>query len=246
MRRRKSRSRGARSRETGLEHRAFVDALASMELPKLDPIEARVLGSLIEKELTTPAYYPLSLNALVNACNQSNNRDPVMALGEPEVNRALDLLRDKKLAVVISGGENKVLKFKHRATETLELTGPEIALLCVLLLRGPQTPGELRGRTERMHGFADPADVVATLGQMAGRPAPLVALQPRQPGLKEARYVELLSGTVDSKPAESAPVVKILSSDTQRMQQLEADNQALRDDLAKLRADFEAFRKKFE
>lgn len=217
-----------------------------MELPKLDAIEARVLGSLIEKELTTPAYYPLSLNALVNACNQSNNRDPVMALGEPEVNRALDLLRDKKLAVVISGGENKVLKFKHRATETLELAGPEVALLCVLLLRGPQTPGELRGRTERMHVFADPADVIAKLGQLAGRPAPLVALQPKQPGTKEARYVELLSGTVDSKPAESAPVVTQLSADTQRMQQLEADNQAFRDELAKLRAEFEAFRKKFE
>jgi uncharacterized protein len=147
---------------------------------------------------------------------------------------------------VISGGENKVLKFKHRAAETLELAGPEIALLCVLLLRGPQTPGELRGRTERMHVFADPADVVATLGQLAGRPAPLVALQPKQPGTKEARYVELLSGTVNSKPAEPAPVVAPLSSDTLRMQQLEADNQALRADLAKLREDFETFRKKFE
>jgi uncharacterized protein YceH (UPF0502 family) len=217
-----------------------------MDLPKLDAIEARVLGSLIEKELTTPAYYPLSLNALVNACNQSNNRDPVMTLGEPEVNRALDQLRDKKLAVVISGGENKVLKFKHRATETLELAGPEVALLCVLLLRGPQTPGELRSRTERMHAFADPAEVVATLGQLAGRPVPLVALQPKQPGTKEARYVELLSGAVDSKPAGSAPVVAALSSDTLRMQQLEDDNKALREDLAKLRGDFEAFRKKFE
>lgn len=217
-----------------------------MDLPKLDAIEARVLGSLIEKELTTPAYYPLSLNALVNACNQSNNRDPVMSLGEPEVNRALDQLRDKKLAVVISGGENKVLKFKHRATDAFELTKPEIALLCVLLLRGPQTPGELRGRTERIHVFADPADVVATLGQLAARPAPLVALQPKQPGTKEARYVELLSGTVESKPAGPAPVVIPLSSDTQRMQQLEADNQAIREELAKLRAEFEAFRKKFE
>lgn len=217
-----------------------------MDLPKLDAIEARVLGSLIEKELTTPAYYPLSLNALVNACNQSNNRDPVMSLGEPEVNRALDRLRDHKLAVVISGGENKVLKFKHRATESLELAGPEIALLCVLLLRGPQTPGELRGRTERMHVFADPADVVATLGQLAGRPNPLVGLQPRQPGTKEARYVELLSGTVNARPAEAAPVAAPLSADTQRMQQLEADNQALRADLAQLRADFDAFRKKFE
>ncbi len=217
-----------------------------MELPKLDAIEARVLGSLIEKELTTPAYYPLSLNALVNACNQSNSRDPVMTLGEPEVNRALDQLRDKKLAVVISGGENKVLKFKHRATETLELAGPEIALLCVLLLRGPQTPGELRGRTERMHAFTDPADVIATLGQLAGRPTPLVALQPKQPGTKEARYVELLSGTLESKSADSASPAQPLSSDTQRMQQLEADNKALRDDLAKLSADFEVFRKKFD
>jgi uncharacterized protein YceH (UPF0502 family) len=225
---------------------AIAGNSALMDLPKLDVIEARVLGSLIEKELTTPAYYPLSLNALVNACNQSNNRDPVMSLGEPEVNRALDQLRDKKLGVVISGGENKVLKFKHRATETLELAGPEVALLCVLLLRGPQTPGELRGRTERMHAFADPADVVATLGLLAGRPAPLVALQPKQPGTKEARYVELLSGTVDSKPAEPAAAAPLLSSATQRMQQLEAANQAFREELTKLRAEFEEFRKKFE
>lgn len=223
-------------------------------LPQLDAIEARVLGALIEKELTTPDYYPLSLNALVNACNQINNREPVMALGEPEVTRALDKLRDKRLAVVITGGDSRVLKFVHKAREVLELTRPEVSLLCLLLLRGPQTTGELRGRSGRMHEFADLADVQTTLGRLAHRENPdqptLVTLLPRAPGTKESRYAHLLSGEPASiAPApigETAAVVAPLSSDTARFAQLEADNADLKRQLADLRREFEEFRKKFE
>ncbi|MFI5337257.1 MAG: DUF480 domain-containing protein, partial [Opitutales bacterium] len=146
-----------------------------MDLPLLDAIEIRVLGSLVEKDLTTPEYYPLSLNALTNACNQSNNRDPVVSYTEEEVGRALDRLRDKRLAAVVSGGENRVCKYRHLAAETLELPRAALSLLDVLLLRGAQTPGELRSRTARMHPFADLADVLAGLGALASRPAPLVA-----------------------------------------------------------------------
>lgn len=227
-------------------------------LPQLDAIEARVLGSLIEKDLTTPDYYPLSLNALVNACNQLNNREPVMSLGEPEVTRALDKLRDKRLAVVITGGDSRVLKFAHKTREIFELSRPEVSLLCVLLLRGPQTLGELRGRSGRMHEFADLADVQATLGRLANRENPdqpaLVALLPRAPGTKESRYAHLLSelppqpqgraSRPDEPSTDSATIP--LSSDTVRLAQLEADNAELKRQLADLRRDFDEFRKKFE
>ncbi|MBI5425133.1 MAG: YceH family protein [Opitutae bacterium] len=228
-------------------------------LPQLDAIEARVLGALIEKDLTTPDYYPLSLNALVNACNQLNNREPVMALGEPEVTRALDKLRDKRLAVVITGGDSRVMKFAHKTREILELSRPEVSLLCLLLLRGPQTVGELRGRSGRMHEFADLADVQTTLGRLAHRENPdqpaLVTLLPRAPGTKESRYAHLLSGEPpqasgrasrpDEPSADSAAVVP-LSSDTVRLAQLETDNAELKRQLADLRREFEEFRKKFE
>lgn len=230
-------------------------------LPQLDAIEARVLGALIEKDLTTPDYYPLSLNALVNACNQINNREPVMTLGEAEVTRALDLLRDKRLAVVITGGDSRVLKFAHKAREVLELSRPEVSLLCLLLLRGPQTVGELRGRSGRLHEFADLADAQAVLGRLANRenldqPA-LVTLLPRQPGTKESRYAHLLSGEPpvahagrasrpDEPTADASPFLAPLSSDTVRLAQLEADNAELKRQLADLRREFDEFRKKFE
>lgn len=237
-----------------------------MDLPQLDAIEARVLGSLIEKELTTPDYYPLSLNALVNACNQLNNREPVMTLTEADVNRALDKLRDKRLAVVITGGDSRVLKFAHKAREMLELNRAQIALLCVLLLRGPQTIGELRGRTGRMHEFADLADVQATLGALATREAPqpaLVAVLPRQPGTKESRYAHLLSGPPASpapqgkasspnEPVRDANIARgssgglALPSSADRLAQLEADHADLKRQLADLRHEFDEFRKKFE
>lgn len=225
-----------------------------MNLPQLDAIEARVLGALIEKDLTTPDYYPLSLNALVNACNQINNREPVMALGEPDVTRALDKLRDKRLAVVITGGDSRVLKFAHKARDILELSRPEVSLLCLLLLRGPQTVGELRGRSGRMHEFADLNDVQSTLGRLAQREnpdqPPLVTLLPRAPGTKESRYAHRLSGepviSASAAAPESAAPVPPLSSDTTRLAQLEADNAELKRQLADLRRDFEDFRRKFE
>ena len=223
-----------------------------MAPPQLDAIEARVLGALIEKELTTPDYYPLSLNALVNACNQINNREPVMALGEAEVTRALDQLRDKRLAVVITGGDSRVLKFAHKTREVLELSRPEVSLLCLLLLRGPQTVGELRGRSGRLHEFADLADAQAVLGRLAHRENPdqpaLVTLLPRLPGTKESRYAHLLSGlpATPSPASESPAVVAPLSSDTVRFAQLEADNAELKRQLADLRREFDEFRKKFE
>lgn len=230
-----------------------------MDLPQLDAIEARVLGALIEKDLTTPDYYPLSLNALVNACNQLNNREPVMSLGEAEVTRALDKLRDKRLAVVITGGDSRVLKFAHKTREVFELSRPEVSLLCLLLLRGPQTLGELRGRSGRMHEFADLADVQATLGRLSQREKPdrpaLVTLLPRAPGTKESRYAHLLSGepvvapgraSRADEPSADAPLSAPLSSDTVRFTQLEADNAELKRQLADLRREFDEFRKKFE
>lgn len=222
-----------------------------MNFPPLDAIEARVLGCLIEKELTTPDYYPLSLNALVNACNQLSNREPVMTLGEPDVSRALDKLRDKRLAVVITGGDSRVLKFAHKVRDVFALSGAQTAALCVLLLRGPQTAGEIRGRTGRMHEFADVADAVATLGSLATREEPqsaLVAMLPRQPGTKESRYAHLLSGPVAAAAvaAEAPAFTAPLSSDTTRLAQLEADNAELKRQLADLRREFDEFRRKFE
>lgn len=222
----------------------------------LDAIEARVLGALIEKEITTPDYYPLSLNALINACNQLNNREPVMTLSEADVNRALDQLREKRLAVVITGGDSRVFKFAHKAREILELNHGQIAVLGVLLLRGPQTVGEIRGRTGRMHEFADLADVQATLGSLATRDAPqfpLVAVLPRQPGTKESRYAHLLSGTPAPASAASAPSAAEptlhttpLSADTVRLKQIEADTAELKRQLADLRREFDEWRRKFE
>jgi uncharacterized protein YceH (UPF0502 family) len=217
-----------------------------MDLPQLNPVEARVFGSLIEKALTTPDYYPLSLPALVNACNQSNNREPVLSLGEADVIQALDLLREKRLAYVTSGGTNRVAKYGHKLADLLFLPPAETALLTELLLRGPQTPGELRTRASRMHPFADLAEVVATLGEMAAHAPPLVAIQPRQPGMKESRYAQLLAS--EARPAEpgtaDSPGTPAPSSD--RIAVLEAQVAALQKEVADLRAGFAEFRKQFE
>ena len=164
---------------------------------QLTQTQARVLGALVEKEVTTPEYYPLSLNALVNACNQKNNREPVMALDETEVRQALHGLEDDRLAGPVRG-DSRVTKFEHHLQEVFNFTRAETALICVLLLRGPQTPGELRGRTERMYRFEELNDVVNGLQKLAAREPSLVKLLPRQPGTKEARYAHLLSGDVES------------------------------------------------
>src|SRR5277367_7030839 len=161
----------------------------------LSEVEARVLGSLIEKEITTPESYPLSLNALLHACNQKSNRDPLMNLDEEAVRSALRSLGEQALARSASG-DSRVAKYEHRLSEVFNFTRPETAILCELLLRGPQTPGELRSRAERMHPFEDLSVVHTTLQRLMRREPPLVKLLPRQPGMKEARYAHLLSGDV--------------------------------------------------
>jgi uncharacterized protein YceH (UPF0502 family) len=164
----------------------------------LTPAEARVLGALVEKEVTTPDYYPLSLNALINACNQRSNREPVTDLDEQEVRQALHGLEDMKLGGRARGADGRVTKYEHWLGEAFNFSRAETALLCVLLLRGPQTPGELRGRTERMHRFDELTDVMAGLQKLMEREPALAAVLPRQPGTKESRYAHLLSGGVEA------------------------------------------------
>jgi len=164
----------------------------------LSPAQARVLGALVEKEVTTPDYYPLSLNALVNACNQSSNREPVMRLDEEEVRLALRRLEEHGVAGRARGADGRVTKYEHWLGEAFNFTRAETALICVLLLRGPQTPGELRSRTDRLHRFDEISEVLAGLQKLMEREPALVAVLPRQPGTKESRYSHLLSGTVES------------------------------------------------
>jgi uncharacterized protein len=219
--------------------------------PQLSSVETRVLGALVEKENTTPEYYPLSLNALVNACNQKSNRDPVMTLEEEAVRQALRSLSDQAMARS-AGGDSRVAKFEHRLNELYNFHRHEIAVLCVLLLRGPQTPGELRTRAERMYGFEDLEAVHAALNLPMRREPPLVKILPRQPGTKELRYMHLFSG--DVIPAEHAE--KELSEETQsggktmrggdRVAQLEAEIMELRRELNTLREQFAAFQKSFQ
>lgn len=205
----------------------------------LNPVEARVIGALIEKEITTPEYYPLSLNALVNACNQKSNRDPVVSFDEDTVLEAIELLRDKRLASVITGSGSRVPKYAHRFSETLNLGRREIAILCELLLRGPQTLGELRTRTERLHRFDDLSEVERVIEHL---PEMVVKL-PRRPGEKESRYTHLLSGPVDTQePATEMPA----PPRHDRVAALEEEVALLRDELQRLKEQFAEFRKQFE
>ena len=211
----------------------------------LSDVEIRVLGSLVEKDITTPDYYPLSLNALVNACNQKNNRDPVMALGEDAVRAALESLQRQSLAGSAGGADSRVTKYEHRLQEVFNFDRREIAALCVLLLRGAQTPGELRGRTERMYRFEELEDVQATLERLSLRNPALVAVLPRQPGTKESRYMHLFSG--NAPVSEAAPVQTAQSlSEDDRVIQLESEVAALRREVAEMREQLQAFRKTFE
>ena len=214
----------------------------------LSEIEARVLGSLIEKELTTPDYYPLSLNALVNACNQKSNRDPFMNLDEDAVREALRGLNQKELAGPADDMVGRVKKYEHRLQEAYNFTRHEIAVLCELLLRGPQTPGELRSRADRMHRFDDLGIVQSTLQRLMKREPPLVKLLPRQPGTKEARYAHLLSGDVaswESEP-EPGPIVISGSSMGEKIARLEGEVAVLQKEVADLKQQLAAFRKQFE
>lgn len=207
-----------------------------------------MLGALIEKDITTPDYYPLSLNALVNACNQKNNREPVMNLEEIAVRSALRTLNEKGLAGEAGGADSRVPKYEHRLQEVFNFTRPEIAILCVLLLRGPQTPGELRGRTERMHHFEELADVLSALQRLMQREPPLAKVLPRQPGTKESRYVHLLCGESESWNIPSEPQVAVVHNvvDGDRLARLESDVAVLRRDLADLKQQMESFRRQFE
>ena len=205
---------------------------------ELDPIEVRVLGSLIEKDITTPDYYPLSLNALVNACNQKNNRDPVFTLDEDSVRQALGGLAQKRLAGPVSGADSRVTKYEHRLQEAFNFDRREIAVLAVLLLRGPQTPGELRGRSERMYRFDSLEDVESTLDRLMRREPALVRVLPRQPGTKESRYMHLFSGEAFSQGEGSVPPSPTMStpgSDGERIARLETEVALLKTQLEDLR-----------
>ena len=203
----------------------------------LNAVEARVLGALVEKETTTPEYYPLSLNALVNACNQKNNREPVMSLDEETVRLALRGLEDDGLAGPRRGGDSRVTKYEHHLQEMFNFTRGETAVICVLLLRGAQTPGELRGRTERMHRFAEIEDVLGSLQKLTQRDPPLVKALPRQPGTKETRYAHLLSGEVEVPEVVDARVA--VASDDDRVARLETEVAELRREVAELKGQLE-------
>jgi uncharacterized protein YceH (UPF0502 family) len=216
-------------------------------MPLTEPIvltaaQARVLGALVEKEVTTPEYYPLSLNALINACNQRSNREPVMDLDEEEVRLALRILEEKQLAGRARGAEGRVTKYEHWLGEAFNFSRAETALICVLLLRGPQTPGELRGRTERMHRFDEIGEVLAALQKLIDREPPLAAVLPRQPGTKESRYAHLLSGPVESvsvafatEPTYTRCEAAQDAGHEERIKQLEVTVTELRHEVAALR-----------
>jgi uncharacterized protein len=213
----------------------------------LNPAEARVLGALVEKDITTPDYYPLSLNALINACNQKNNREPVTNFDEETVRLALRNLSDKRLAGPAGGADGRVTKYEHRMQEVFNFTRQETALICVLLLRGPQTPGELRGRTERMYQFEQLDDVLSGLQQLMRREPPLAKALGRRPGTKEIRYAHLLSGDVEAwEPPAETTSFSAGSADAERLIQLEEQVAALRNEVAELKQQMAEFRKQFE
>ena len=208
--------------------------------PDLTPLEARLLGCLVEKELATPEYYPLTLNALVAACNQKNNRDPEMHLAPDEVEKGLGVLQyDRKVVATYAGVGSRAVKYVHRLTETLGVDTPELAILCELLLRGPQTPGELRGRASRMHPFASPAEVRAVLLALAARPEPYVVELPRAPGCKENRFAHAFGPLPEAAPAAApaagAPAPVRPPPDSGRIHELERRIAELEAQIAALR-----------
>ena len=217
---------------------------------QLTETEVRVLGALVEKETTTPEYYPLSLNALVNACNQKSNREPVMTLDEDSVRKALRSLTEQYL-VRAASGDSRVAKYEHRLNELCNFHRHEIAVLCVLMLRGPQTPGELRTRSERMHTFEELDAVHSALNLLMRREPPLVKVLPRQPGTKESRFMHSLSG--DAAPAATAEPetsaereAAVVGGQTERITQLEGEVAELRRELETLREQLAAFQKQFQ
>jgi uncharacterized protein len=219
---------------------------------QLSATEVRVLGALVEKEITTPEYYPLSLNALMNACNQKSNREPVMTLDEESVRKALRTLTEQYMARSASG-DSRVAKFEHRLNELYNFHRHEIAVLCVLMLRGPQTPGELRTRTERMYAFADLDAVHAALNLLMRREPPLVKVLPRQAGTKESRFMHLLLGDAEPEMAAAEAVGTgsgssdvVSTRDRERIEQLETEVAELRSELETLRERFASFQQQFQ
>lgn len=195
----------------------------------LTATEQRVLGALIEKEMATPEYYPLSLNALVNACNQKNNREPVMQLTESDVLGAIEAMRHKGLAFEHTGREHRVPKYSQGLGQRLNLGNKDLALLCVLLCRGPQTPGELRGRTQSLYSFEDLDAVLSALSRLTQREEPLAQELPRVPGTKEARWAHLLGDSIPEVPAVPAQTPT-------RMEELEARVKTLEDFVERLKS----------
>jgi uncharacterized protein YceH (UPF0502 family) len=206
----------------------------------LTDIETRVLGALVEKQVTTPEYYPLTLNALTLACNQKNNRHPVTSYSESQVSAAVETLREKNLTYVFYGSTSRVPKYKHVMPEVMHLNRAELALMCVLMLRGPQTPGELRGNAARLHEFAGLDEIEQTLnGLISHEQEPFVVRLPRQAGQKEVRFAHLLSGEVQVDAVAETPRVSPRESLEQKVEKLTAEVESLKQQ-------FEEFKKQFE
>ena len=220
--------------------------------PLLDAVEERVLGSLIEKAMTTPEYYPMSLNALTNACNQKTNRSPVVEFDDKTVARALESMREKGLVRIVSGADQRVPKYRHVFDEAMDLTEAQTAVLCELIVRGPQTVGELRGRANRMHAFDELSQVEVVLTELGERDTPAVKRLARQPGRKESRYAHLLAGAIEDAddgdeaerplPAETATLE--VRAENERVERLEESVESLRGEVAELQ--LQTFRQQFE
>lgn len=213
----------------------------------LTATEVRVLASLVEKQLTTPEYYPLTLNALTAACNQKSNRDPVMSLGDTEIQAAIDSLRDQSLVYLYYGSGTRTVKYKHMLPGVFELDAAGVAVMAVLMLRGPQTIGEIRERSGRMHEFGDLNEVQETLDDLSRRDEPLLVRLERQPGQKEARYAHLLSGEIDVSSLPTPGEKRSSgSADASRLETLETEVASLKNELAEFKATFDEFRKQFD
>ncbi len=216
----------------------------------LNDIEVRVLGSLVEKQVTTPEYYPLTLNALTLACNQKNNRNPVTSYDESMVAQALETLREKNLVYVFHGSTSRAPKYKHVMPEVMHLSAPELAIICVMMLRGPQTPGELRGNASRLYEFSGLEEIQQVLDSLISRePEPLVMRLPRQSGQKEARFAHLLSGPIDVETSIVEQSVKASTprqNQSERVDKLEQEVATLTEAMQKLQKQFEDFKHQFE
>ncbi|MEN3332841.1 MAG: uncharacterized protein V7641_2206 [Blastocatellia bacterium] len=216
----------------------------------MNAIEVRVIGALVEKQMATPEYYPLTMNALVNACNQLTGREPVVAYDERAVARALESLREKQLVWQVAAAGARVPKYEHRLSEKFNLAEQETAVLAVLMLRGPQTVGEIKGRTGRMYEFAELAEVEMTLESLITAEPPLAVKLPRQPGTKESRYAHLMAGEVHveepaAEPRAEAAVLEV-RAENERLARLENDVETLRQQLAELQQQFLEFKRQFE